>query len=215
MLAVRQSPDVGTSLLFMDAADSGPSSAGPSAPWPNRDEPEEELETPPTPRRRATTSRSRSATPAGDRKYKCQWEGCDKAYTKPSRLAEHELSHTGEVRSSVLATSRAGSDENRDGTHALIANTLTSEPTICKLISEHICPKMTRPSRANGKDAINDSGQPHICVVMRRYTTKQRFTMSVHFVLSLMLADGTCTDKRSATYVECLSPKHIYCGITP
>ncbi|KZT30002.1 hypothetical protein NEOLEDRAFT_1126721 [Neolentinus lepideus HHB14362 ss-1] len=30
------------------------------------------------------------------RKYKCLYEGCKKAYTKPSRLAEHERSHTGE-----------------------------------------------------------------------------------------------------------------------
>ncbi|THV06098.1 hypothetical protein K435DRAFT_816192 [Dendrothele bispora CBS 962.96] len=28
--------------------------------------------------------------------YKCTFEGCDKTYTKPSRLEEHERSHTGE-----------------------------------------------------------------------------------------------------------------------
>lgn len=31
------------------------------------------------------------------RKYACTYEGCDKAYTKPSRLEEHERSHNGEV----------------------------------------------------------------------------------------------------------------------
>lgn len=29
--------------------------------------------------------------------YLCEWEGCGKAYTKPAKLKEHQLSHTGEV----------------------------------------------------------------------------------------------------------------------
>ncbi|KAF9268732.1 hypothetical protein L218DRAFT_892168, partial [Marasmius fiardii PR-910] len=29
------------------------------------------------------------------KRYACRWDGCDKAYTKPSRLEEHERSHTG------------------------------------------------------------------------------------------------------------------------
>ena len=32
------------------------------------------------------------------KRYKCTYEGCAKAYTKPSRLDEHVRSHTGEVR---------------------------------------------------------------------------------------------------------------------
>lgn len=48
----------------------------------------------PTPPR--TPSRPPSRT---ERRFKCQWEGCDKAYFKPARLREHELSHTGEVSS--------------------------------------------------------------------------------------------------------------------
>ena len=32
------------------------------------------------------------------KRYSCTFEGCDKAYSKPSRLAEHERSHTGDVR---------------------------------------------------------------------------------------------------------------------
>jgi hypothetical protein len=31
------------------------------------------------------------------KRYHCTHEGCDKAYSKPTRLAEHERSHTGEV----------------------------------------------------------------------------------------------------------------------
>lgn len=96
MLAVRTSPALDTFTLFMDTPGSGPSTG-----LPHTDviDPalEMESETPPTPRKRVVKSRSRSMTPAAERKYKCVWEGCDKAYTKPSRLAEHELSHTGEV----------------------------------------------------------------------------------------------------------------------
>src|SRR5882762_4859297 len=31
------------------------------------------------------------------KKYRCTYQGCTKAYTKPSRLEEHERSHTGDV----------------------------------------------------------------------------------------------------------------------
>ncbi|KII95731.1 hypothetical protein PLICRDRAFT_693882 [Plicaturopsis crispa FD-325 SS-3] len=34
--------------------------------------------------------------PHTSRRYKCTHQGCDKAYTKPSRLEEHERSHTGQ-----------------------------------------------------------------------------------------------------------------------
>jgi hypothetical protein len=31
------------------------------------------------------------------RKYKCNYTNCNKSYTKPARLREHERSHTGEA----------------------------------------------------------------------------------------------------------------------
>ncbi|WVF67366.1 hypothetical protein IAT40_002121 [Kwoniella sp. CBS 6097] len=43
------------------------------------------------------SSRAGSLPPSRlERRFKCTHPGCDKAYFKPSRLAEHELSHTGE-----------------------------------------------------------------------------------------------------------------------
>lgn len=53
-----------------------------------------------SPKSRARPSRSPAAKgPPSSRKksFVCQHPGCEKAYTKPSRLAEHELVHSGEV----------------------------------------------------------------------------------------------------------------------
>ena len=36
------------------------------------------------------------------KKYFCSYKDCTKSYTKPSRLVEHERSHTGEVRTNAL-----------------------------------------------------------------------------------------------------------------
>ncbi|KAH9946789.1 hypothetical protein B0H21DRAFT_877046 [Amylocystis lapponica] len=49
----------------------------------------------------ADNSTNTSRTPNGQ--YECTYEGCSKAYTKPSRLAEHQRSHTGD-RPYVCAT---------------------------------------------------------------------------------------------------------------
>jgi len=35
--------------------------------------------------------------PSTKRRYKCTYDSCEKAYTKPSRLIEHERTHTGVV----------------------------------------------------------------------------------------------------------------------
>lgn len=67
----------------------------------------------PTPPR--TPSRPPSRT---ERKFKCQWAGCDKAYFKPARLREHELSHTGEVSVSPGLIWERSLTGSRDLTHA-------------------------------------------------------------------------------------------------
>jgi len=97
MAAVQSSPAPMLSPLLMEY-DAGPSTRAPQPPAAKRAR--IEVASPPTPVKRVTKSRSRSATP-GERRYQCPHEGCDKAYTKPSRLAEHELSHTGEVSSII------------------------------------------------------------------------------------------------------------------
>jgi general transcription factor IIIA len=56
----------------------------------------------------STTSLCKSSSPSpiainralqepGQKRFQCTFEGCDKAYAKPSRLEEHKRSHTGEV----------------------------------------------------------------------------------------------------------------------
>lgn len=44
------------------------------------------------------TSSKRPFPSRTERRFKCTFEGCDKAYTKPTRLLDHERSHTGLVR---------------------------------------------------------------------------------------------------------------------
>ena len=38
--------------------------------------------------------------PHTEKRYACTYHGCQKSYSKPSRLAEHERSHTGDVSNS-------------------------------------------------------------------------------------------------------------------
>ena len=63
---------------------------------------ESEYESTPNPIANASTSRQPVIVNGKlllnpQRIYKCTFEGCDKSYAKPSRLEEHERSHTGHV----------------------------------------------------------------------------------------------------------------------
>lgn len=42
-----------------------------------------------------------SLVPHTNKRYKCTYSNCEKSYSKPSRLSEHERSHTGQVVYSV------------------------------------------------------------------------------------------------------------------
>ena len=58
----------------------------------------------------ASSSRSspaKSPKPKPKPNYKCTYEGCDKSYSKPARLATHILSHTGEVSICSFKSQRA------------------------------------------------------------------------------------------------------------
>ncbi|WRT69978.1 uncharacterized protein IL334_006971 [Kwoniella shivajii] len=68
-----------------------------SSPVPGLNEAQEDFEEDEDQQPTASSSRA-SSLPAcrTERRYKCLHPGCDKAYFKPSRLAEHELSHSGE-----------------------------------------------------------------------------------------------------------------------
>jgi len=64
---------------------------------------EEELdELPPAKRRKLSENEvapfeSKFSSTARVRRYRCNYTGCNKSYTKPARLREHERSHTGEA----------------------------------------------------------------------------------------------------------------------
>ena len=48
-----------------------------------------------------------------NKRYKCTYKNCEKSYSKPSRLAEHERSHTGKVGTIWLSL-----DFHRKNTHS-------------------------------------------------------------------------------------------------
>lgn len=47
-------------------------------------------------------SSSQPSSSTVDRRYKCTFESCAKAYTKPARLIEHQRTHTGDVCTRLL-----------------------------------------------------------------------------------------------------------------
>jgi hypothetical protein len=89
------------------------------------------------------TSRSRPMLVNGklvvnqEKKYQCTWKDCGKAYSKPSRLEEHERSHTGEVRHCLLHCSTTIDSSLHLSVRSRAAN-VTSR-TSARHTSTHIC----------------------------------------------------------------------------
>ena len=68
------------------------------------------------------------------KRYSCSYEGCSKTYSKPSRLAEHERSHTGDVSNYAARPVREYSRPSRDHFSARNATSRISGNLICRHI---------------------------------------------------------------------------------
>ena len=108
-----------------------------------------EAESPQTPRNSNKKSEyilvNGSLVKNAKRKYHCTFSSCDKSYSKPCRLEEHERSHTGEVGLSFVTKFRARSMalnrvDHSDRLCAPPATNLICARLISKLTSALICP---------------------------------------------------------------------------
>lgn len=96
------------------------------------------------------------------KRYQCTHSGCEKAYSKPSRLAEHERSHTGEV-----CPSRPKFSSETHSLLSVLFNVIHAiNPTFGKPISMLMqgvtCQKHHGPSYAIRQDVKSASGRPNI-----------------------------------------------------
>ena len=98
-----------------------------------------------------------------ERRFCCTHTGCDKAYLKPSRLAEHKLTHTGEVIPFRFSSpSQVDEDTFRDRIDAHLATKRIFVLRICMLISGLIYLRMPRGLSAPGKHVGRGFGQRRI-----------------------------------------------------
>lgn len=102
----RSSPhlqDAVSDTTPLDSDSGGDDGSGESTAFEEEFDNEEFDELPPAKRRKLSESKTASlksifrSIPKA-RKYKCNYTECNKSYTKPARLHEHERSHTGEAR---------------------------------------------------------------------------------------------------------------------
>jgi hypothetical protein len=143
------------------------------------------LDSPALSQANAVASSSKSPVPSRppsrtERRFKCTFEGCDKAYTKPSRLAEHELTHTGEVCDCPLFPGPPVADTYSSAlTPVHTAARPTSAHPISPLTSVRICPRMQSSLRAPGKAATRRSGRRLISSGTSRCMTRRRHILYV------------------------------------
>ena len=72
--------------------------------------------------------------PSTKRRYRCTYDSCEKAYTKPSRLIEHERTHTGDVRCPSPNIFTRSDPLFRDRSYAKLVKNLILEKLIYTLI---------------------------------------------------------------------------------
>ncbi|KAI0639277.1 hypothetical protein C8Q77DRAFT_1080385 [Trametes polyzona] len=74
----------------------------------------------------------RARTPKKEKRYTCSYEGCTKSYTKPSRLAEHERSHTGERPYVCSTCNKSYLRETHLHAHARTHLPSSAKPFVCE-----------------------------------------------------------------------------------
>lgn len=121
---------------------------------------------------------------ATKRKYRCPHAGCTKAYTKPSRLEEHERSHTGEVCLLLLCRSVVGIKRKTISglLYAIRATNLIFVRRIFKLIRDLTCPSLRDLLAAQSSTARKDFGPPSILKCTRICTRGLNLIRSVCIV---------------------------------
>ncbi|KAI0079577.1 hypothetical protein K474DRAFT_1658926 [Panus rudis PR-1116 ss-1] len=67
-----------------------------------------------------------------DRRYKCSYNGCTKAYSKPSRLVEHERAHTGERPYVCSVCNKSYLRESHLQAHARSHKPNSARPFLCE-----------------------------------------------------------------------------------
>ncbi|KAI0670027.1 hypothetical protein C8Q78DRAFT_160837 [Trametes maxima] len=75
---------------------------------------------------------TRARTPKREKRYACSFEGCSKAYSKPSRLAEHKRSHTGDRPFVCSACDKSYLRETHLQAHARTHLPSSSKPFACE-----------------------------------------------------------------------------------